>query len=267
MSKYTVTHTCGHDQTYNLTGPRKNREWRIEKLEGECCANCAAAARTVKYAAESAVNAEQAASTGLPALTGSAKQIAWAETIRAKLLGDIKPLDKIEMAIRLSPFSILEIEDAFFLMTDEIKNQTESKWFIDNRELKTDLGAMLVRARTRGLIPLAVAETEVMLANKAAISSAAKAEKDAAVAVAVASEDSDYAAIQRLNWEKWVPTLADMETDARGLISIKVLGRKLINMGELGTSRSGFYVATLTRGASLFVRVPAAAQAKILALL
>lgn len=40
MAKYTVTHSCGHDQDHQLFGPTKDRESRAAWLQGKVCTEC-----------------------------------------------------------------------------------------------------------------------------------------------------------------------------------------------------------------------------------
>lgn len=89
MAQYNVTHVCGHDHTHRLFGPTRQREWRLTRLEVESCPGCASAARVAAREAENAKAAEAAKAAGLPTLTGSEKQIAWAETVRETLVREV----------------------------------------------------------------------------------------------------------------------------------------------------------------------------------
>ena len=40
MAKYDITHECGHTETHNLIGPRRDRERRIQWLETSLCSEC-----------------------------------------------------------------------------------------------------------------------------------------------------------------------------------------------------------------------------------
>lgn len=40
MAKYTINHTCGHKTEVNLVGPHKERDRKIEWLEGQDCWKC-----------------------------------------------------------------------------------------------------------------------------------------------------------------------------------------------------------------------------------
>ena len=97
MAKYSVKHTCGHISEVALFGPSKDREYRLDRMRENVCLNC-----------ENAANAERNAEAGLPALTGTPKQIAWAESIRAAAMARRE----------LSP---------------ETLAQTKASWWIDQR--------------------------------------------------------------------------------------------------------------------------------------
>ncbi len=83
--KYAVKcEKCGKEYQIALFGKMDRREWIVEH-GSHICDDCKAAER----AAANATNATNAANNnnaGLPPLTGSDKQIAWAETIRAEKL-------------------------------------------------------------------------------------------------------------------------------------------------------------------------------------
>ena len=93
------THTCGHDgERYQAYGPGAGRERELARIESHPCPDC------LKKAAD-----EAAQKAGLPMLSGSPKQIAWATEIRERALR-LHP----EMAAKLTP-------------------ETSTKWYIDNR--------------------------------------------------------------------------------------------------------------------------------------
>jgi len=109
MAQYHVTHTCGHTHTHHLTGKHSAREWRIGRLEVEACPDCQRVAREQARAAENAKNAEAAKSAGLPTLTGSEKQVAWAETIR---LSWVKEVARVFVGLARFPVVAALVEDA-----------------------------------------------------------------------------------------------------------------------------------------------------------
>ncbi|MDR2092302.1 MAG: hypothetical protein LBP58_03145 [Azoarcus sp.] len=62
------------------------RRARWHQAEGHLCETCEAARRAAEHAAENAASAAANAAATLPELTGTEKQIAWAETLRQKML-------------------------------------------------------------------------------------------------------------------------------------------------------------------------------------
>ena len=82
--KYDVTYTCGHVATIQLYGKTSERESRIKYLEGNCvCPECYKAQKDAERKAE---NEKAAETRGMQELSGSPKQVAWANTIREKAM-------------------------------------------------------------------------------------------------------------------------------------------------------------------------------------
>lgn len=104
MAWETGTYACGHEGRKQFYGSHKEREYAVKTHFEKVCPDC--------WKAECAKRNEEAAAknkdAALPALTGSEKQIAWAESIRAKLVG--KP-------------------DFVFAL-----QKTSAKWWIDHRD-------------------------------------------------------------------------------------------------------------------------------------
>lgn len=155
MAQYSVTHTCGHEHTHHLTGPQRNRQWRQEQLAEQPCPACEDALREAARAKQNAASAAAAKAAGLPSLTGTEKQIAWAETIRGgrvreahAVLVAAEQLDA-ELATGADPAN-LSLVGAIADKCDEVQpgnsiapvlraylgaiEKTEAKWWIDNRD-------------------------------------------------------------------------------------------------------------------------------------
>jgi len=126
MAKYDIEHTCGHTETHQLIGPRRDRERRIEWLETTLCSECyqEELARQRDEATEAA--RQEAAEQELPELSGSEKQVAWAVRIRG---GMLKSFESI-----LSDASNVKNTAAFF---DWLYGHTAASWWIDNRSAST----------------------------------------------------------------------------------------------------------------------------------
>ena len=111
MAKYDVTYACGHTETVELFGKTSERERKIEWMEGNClCPSC--------YKEK---QQKEAAAFDLPALTGTPKQVAWAETLRN---GVFEKLEFEKLARGKNP------TDEFLAW---LKDQTESRFWIDNK--------------------------------------------------------------------------------------------------------------------------------------
>ena len=83
---------CGHTETVQIYGTnvRGERERRAEWLATQPCSDCVGAQRAEYRQASAVVLTAQAVAAGLPALTGTPKQVAWAESIRMRLLDDLR---------------------------------------------------------------------------------------------------------------------------------------------------------------------------------
>lgn len=123
--KYQVTGSCGHTYTTQLFGPGKNREYWLNRLADEPCDECKEAARKTQIEKENAESAAWALDLGLPELTGSPKQIAWAESIRKTIYTEF---DKLEDKIK---DSFKERWEAF---RREVFLHEEAKWYIENQD-------------------------------------------------------------------------------------------------------------------------------------
>lgn len=128
MATYTIKHTCGHVAHHNICGTNVNgqRDNKVKYLESKICQDCD---RAKKLEEAKQANAD------LPQLTGTVKQIAWAEQIRAaavKSLTDIK--DIVVANYDNSP----ENADKLIKVIDETLSKTESTFWINNRGVSFD---------------------------------------------------------------------------------------------------------------------------------
>jgi len=91
MARYIVLcDTCGKDMDFNTWGGNsRDRQWRADHFSHECN-ECKQNRLTI----ENKKNVEKNKEEGLPPLLGSEKQIAWAETIRAKILSNVNDFIK-----------------------------------------------------------------------------------------------------------------------------------------------------------------------------
>lgn len=109
--KTTITHTCGHQEEIVIFGKNADRKKKIEWIESQPCAEC--------RAAESAANSK---ATGMVELTGSAKQIAWAEDLRTETMTAIDALKT-----RTDDEAALKAR-----VVEYLGGITSAAWWIDN---------------------------------------------------------------------------------------------------------------------------------------
>src|SRR3954454_11511057 len=88
MAWESIEHTCGHPARHQVYGKRDAREREMRGLSASPCPDCLAVELATERQKASEAAAAAAVETGLPALVGTEKQIAWAERIRADLLAD-----------------------------------------------------------------------------------------------------------------------------------------------------------------------------------
>lgn len=125
MSKYNITHSCGHVKTINIGGPMADRGRRAEYEAGKLCRECWLKKRADDRAAASLSAANEAAEHKLPALIGSVKQIAWAEQVRKAHFDILDPL----VGKGITP----EIQTAFRAEVDEYMAETSAHAWIECR--------------------------------------------------------------------------------------------------------------------------------------
>ena len=126
MAKYNVTRSCGHDEIVNLVGKHSQREWRLENVEpSKLCYECYQQKLAEERERENREAAEAAKDMHLPVLTGTEKQVAWAETIRQQLLADIDVFIYKRTRGEMNPQLLGALE--------QVKSRAEARWWIDNR--------------------------------------------------------------------------------------------------------------------------------------
>lgn len=135
MAKYEITYSCGHVGTERLFGKTSRRYRYIDWCHRHAiCADCAEQLRQENDAAAAAANAE----AGLPPLTGTEKQIAWAEAIRYKMTAEpMRLLNALDRARVEAPHAAArELVELFPDFVAWLTSQSSARWWIDSRPHK-----------------------------------------------------------------------------------------------------------------------------------
>lgn len=133
MAKYQINYKCGHSGEVQLFGKHEDRYRKIEWLEANCnCPDC----ERKEYEEYSAKAAED--NKGLVKLTGTPKQIQWAEVIRSNA---IKSIDELKSELNAKVLAMGAMTDEHKQVYNQICETLESflannnsSWWIDNRE-------------------------------------------------------------------------------------------------------------------------------------
>jgi len=134
MKKRNVTYACGHRSTVQSTGTKEEHDMKVSRLdEYILCPNCELMAHKTGKSMIEITAALGCRKVGCAELTGSEKQILWAETIRfAHLMALDEFLCDAESALTDGD-RLDKTTRAFFMDTEDwLKNITESKWWIDD---------------------------------------------------------------------------------------------------------------------------------------
>lgn len=118
MAKYTITYKCGHTEEMQLFGKMNDRDRKIAWYATQDCPECKAAAARAA-----------AKERGLVELEGTAKQVVWAEQIRAKFL-ELSEQIKKQLETKAEDPRVLEL----FAVLDDAKSNSKASFWIDNRD-------------------------------------------------------------------------------------------------------------------------------------
>jgi hypothetical protein len=163
MAWYYGTYTCGHEGRTNIVGPTKNRQWISDRHFENVCEEC----YKLKLEEENKKSMEKANEMELPELIGTEKQIAWANTIRIKMLKDFE-----DMTSKVKD----EMKDFYKDMINYVATtKIKASWFIDERnsslvilgeELHEEFNKYLKSKEEQPVIEEIKAETTVYPENK-----------------------------------------------------------------------------------------------------
>ena len=128
MAKATAVCTCAKcGATFEVTAAKYNRRkadsWKAwAESNYDECPDCYKIRKQQEREAANTAAAEKAKGAGLPDLTGSEKQIAWATKIRQDFIDEYFPLDQLT-------------EEGRGILMIWLGEHPDSRFWIDNREL------------------------------------------------------------------------------------------------------------------------------------
>lgn len=156
MAWYEGTYSCGHEGRVNIIGPQKDRPWKIEHEFQKLCPDCYKKERAEKAKAAE----EESKEMELPELSGSEKQVAWANTIRIDFIKFVEA--KIEEARNCETYSDEKKDEILCALDHCTRTHTEARYWIDNRVDKQHLLSSMKEYRDKedSVIPEEV-ETEI----------------------------------------------------------------------------------------------------------
>jgi hypothetical protein len=139
MSWYNVNYACGHSDRMQVYGPTKDRQDIADREGRKDCPDCWRKAQDERNAAATLQAQADNTAAGLPTLTGSTRQIAWAETIRAAAKANIEAaIGNYEQAVAFNsmlsaPRAIPPLAD-LIAFAARVMRQAGARYWIDRRE-------------------------------------------------------------------------------------------------------------------------------------
>lgn len=140
MAWYYGTYSCGHEGRIDIVGPTKDRQRKADWKFSGLCPECYQKYLEEERDRKNQEAAEKSAEMELPELTGTEKQVAWANTIRIKKV-DIfnEGIERISKALEErgldripgESIGIREVSDA---VDHFVREHTDAKWWIEHRE-------------------------------------------------------------------------------------------------------------------------------------
>lgn len=141
MAKYQITHSCGHTVEHDICGPTRNRQGMADWLADRLCPDCYRAEITAERERRNASAAETNRGNGLPELTGTPKQVAWAESIRAAAYPTLAEMQQKITSDWSGPGG----EEALGIV-NHATGQSSARWWIDHHAAICKADSATIRA-------------------------------------------------------------------------------------------------------------------------
>lgn len=140
MAWYDGTYSCGHEGRVNICGPTKDRQRKADWHFSGLCPECYKKHLEEEKERKNREAAEKSAELELPELTGTEKQIAWANTIRIKKIDSINArVEKIakmleEKGLEKIPGEDVGVRDILHATEHFAREHTDARYWIDHRD-------------------------------------------------------------------------------------------------------------------------------------
>ncbi len=122
--KYDVTYSCGHVGRIDLIGKQKDRDWKLKYTQEQPCSECRAKKLLEQGKEAQRVNVEE---EGMRPLTGSEKQVNWAEQIRRDFC--------IMADTAFHEVADPEIKNLILLTKSQFMEHGNASYWIDERDM------------------------------------------------------------------------------------------------------------------------------------
>lgn len=125
MAWYYGVFSCGHEGRVDVIGPMKNRQWIVDRKFENMCKECYA--KKIKDERERLTkeSIKKAEEMELIKLEGTEKQIAWAETLRQKMIQEFESYSE-------------EIDVKFLVLNYILETENKAFFYIDNRSVSVE---------------------------------------------------------------------------------------------------------------------------------
>jgi len=135
MAWHDGTFSCGCEGRVNVTGPSKDRKWKSESLFSRSCEDCYKKERSETIAKENAAAEQASKEMELPDLQGTEKQIAWANTLRLKVIEVFETMtdEAFKKCQDVGKLQGLTMDSFLKIKHYILDNQTNASYYINNR--------------------------------------------------------------------------------------------------------------------------------------
>jgi len=131
MAWFYGTYACGHEGRVQIYGKVRDRQWKADREFSKLCPECWEKELQKRREQENAEAAAKAAEMGLPELTGTPKQVAWANTLRQRLIDTYEEFfDRERRKQRYNEKYGVNMDEVLEFI---LKNHTEASYYIDHR--------------------------------------------------------------------------------------------------------------------------------------